>query len=249
MKRQVAPDIGIVVEHGDALAIQADVLALKYANTLYGVDRAVAVALAGHVPDITERLPKPSEFYVTATGGAIAASNVLFVGVGPLRQFGYGEIRAFARKALEALAGEAPHAVHVALTVHGPGYGLDETEAFESELAGLLDAINSGDFPADLKQLTIVEANPGRARRLATLLDKLLPDGPGGSRAAQLDLLQTFRIECARSAMTPRTSHMSSSPCLSPRRWMMSSTTEFRAQSMLLGSCVKGRTCRPSRAT
>ena len=183
MKRQVAPDIGIVVEHGDALAIQADVLALKYANTLYGVDRAVAVALAGHVPDITERLPKPSEFYVTATGGAIAASNVLFVGVGPLRQFGYGEIRAFARKALEALAGEAPHAVHVALTVHGPGYGLDETEAFESELAGLLDAINSGDFPADLKQLTIVEANPGRARRLATLLDKLLPDGPGGSRA------------------------------------------------------------------
>src|SRR5512142_3004574 len=120
MKRQVAPDIGIVVEHGDALAIQADVLALKYANTLYGVDRAVADALvlAGHVPDITERLPKPSEFYVTTTGGAIAASNVLFVGVGPLYQFGYGEIRAFARKALEALAGESPHAVHVALTIH-----------------------------------------------------------------------------------------------------------------------------------
>ena len=182
MKRQVAPDIGIVVEHGDALAIQADVLALKYANALYGVDRAVADALAGHVPDITERLPKPSEFYVTATGGAIAASNVLFVGVGPLYQFGYGEIRAFARKALEALAGEVPHAVHVALTVHGVSYGLDETEAFESELAGLLDAINSGDIPADLKQLTIVEANAGRARRLATLLDKLLPDGPGGSR-------------------------------------------------------------------
>ena len=45
--------------------------------------------------------PKPSEFYVTATGGAIAASNVLFVGVGPLYQFGYGEIRAFARKALD----------------------------------------------------------------------------------------------------------------------------------------------------
>lgn len=183
MKRQVAPHIQIVVERGDALRIQADVLALKYANALYGVDRAVVHALAGRVPDITERLPKPSGFYVTATGGAIAASNVLFVGVGPLIQFGYEEIRAFARKALEALAREAPHSVHVAFTVHGPGYGLDEAEAFESEVAGLLDAISSGDFPVGLKQLTIVEANAGRARRLADLLDTLLPDGSRGSRA------------------------------------------------------------------
>lgn len=178
----MAPDIGIVVELGDALAIQADVLALKYANNLYGVDRAVVDALAGQVPDIRQRLPDPPGFYITATGGTIAASNVLFVGVGPLRQFGYGEIRAFARKVLEALAGETLQAVHVALTVHGPGYGLDETEAFESEVAGLLDAINSGHFPAGLKRLTIVEVDAGRARRLATLLDKLLPVGPGGSR-------------------------------------------------------------------
>lgn len=183
MEKQVARNIRIIIEQGDALAIKADVLALKYANTLFGVDRAVVDALAGHVPGIAERLPKPSEFYVTATDGAIKANKVIFVGVGPLPQFGYGEIRAFARKTLEALAGEAPHTAHVALTVHGPGYGLDENEAFESELAGLLDAIRSGDFPADLKQLTIVEANAGRARRLANLLDKLLPDVLGGSRA------------------------------------------------------------------
>jgi hypothetical protein len=189
MKKKVAPNIRIVVEQGDALAIRADVLALKYADGLHGVDRAVVHALTRVMPDIERRLPKPAGFYITPAREAIAASHVLFIGVGPLRQFGYGEIRAFGRKALEALAGETPHAGHVALTLHGPGYGLDETEAFESELAGLLDALAGGDFPADLKQVTIIEANVGigRAERLAVLLDRLLPDGPGGSggRAAR----------------------------------------------------------------
>jgi len=156
------------------------VLALKYANALYGVDRAVVQALGAVVPDIEKRLPKYSGFYITPARGAIAASHVLFVGVGDLRQLGYGEIRAFGRKVLEALAGEMPSASHVALTIHGPGYGLDEAEAFESELAGLFEAIKSGDFPASLEQVTIVEANRGRAGRLAALLSRLLPDGTGG---------------------------------------------------------------------
>jgi hypothetical protein len=60
------------------------------------------------------------------------------------------------------------------------GCGLDENESFASELAGLLDAIRNGAFPADLKQVTIVEANGGRARRLARLLDQLLPDEQSG---------------------------------------------------------------------
>jgi len=187
MKTRVAPHIRIVVEQGDALAIEADVLALKYANALYGVDGAVVQALRAVVSDIEGRLPKPSGFYITPARGAVAASYVLFVGVGSLRYFGYREIRAFGRKALEALAGETPQATHVALTIHGPGYGLDETEAFESELAGLLDAINGGDFPAALKRVTIVEANAGRAGRLAAQLDKLLPREPDDSpgRAAR----------------------------------------------------------------
>ena len=32
--------------------------------------------------------------------------------------------------------------------VHGPGYGLDEVEAFEAELAGVLEAISSRKFPS-----------------------------------------------------------------------------------------------------
>ena len=150
-------------------------LALKYANNLHGVDKAAVQALMTVGIDPMEHLPKPSGFYITPTKGAIAADKILFVGVGPLRQFGYKEIRAFGRKVLEALAGETPTNSHVALTIHGAGYGLDEAESFESEVAGLLDAINSGDYPTSLKRITVVDRNPGRARRLSDLLNQILP--------------------------------------------------------------------------
>ena len=182
-------DVSVVVERGDALDFSADVLVLKYANALYGVDRAAVQALGSQVPDIGARLPRADGFYITPPTDAVGAGRVLFVGVGPLRQFEYGGIRKFARTALEALAGEMPHASHVALTIHGPGYGLDESEAFRSEVAGLLDAIASGDAPADLTRVTIVEQNAGRARRLQGLLDQILPTEDSGSRSRASRLL------------------------------------------------------------
>ena len=174
MKRQLAPNIEIVIQQGDALRIKADVLALKYANALYGADRAAVHTIEEAGFKIRESLPKQSGVFVSPTKGALAANQVLFVGVGPLRLFGYKEIRGFSRKVLEALAGEAPATRHVVLTIHGPGYGLDEAEAFTSgSYAGLIDAIGSRDFPSGLRRITIAETNAGRAERLARLFDEL----------------------------------------------------------------------------
>ncbi len=63
------------------------------------------------------------------------------------------------------------------MTVHGPGYGLDEDEAFESQLAGFLDAIDSSDVPEQLKSITFVEQNRGRAKRLKRSLDQIIHGG------------------------------------------------------------------------
>ena len=93
MRNNAFKNVEIVVKQSDALAVPADVLALKYANALYGVDRAAIEALLNDVPDIGVRMPKPSGFYISPTTKAVAASQVLFVGVGPLRLFGYGEIQ------------------------------------------------------------------------------------------------------------------------------------------------------------
>ena len=44
---------------------------------------------------------------------------------------------------LVTLAGELPATRTLLVTVHGPGYGLDENEAFESQVAGFVEAIES----------------------------------------------------------------------------------------------------------
>ena len=85
--------------------------------------------------------------------------------------------RAFARKVLASLAGELPDTRRLVVTVHGPGYGLDEGEAFESQLAGFLDAIDSSDVPEQLETITFIERNEGRAKRLRGLLERIIPAG------------------------------------------------------------------------
>lgn len=170
-------EIRIEVEEADALNYPADVLALKYAQDFYGVDAAVAKRMIANGTDPNSVVSKPWGFRYLTTQGAIRTPNVLFVGVDPLRMFEYEGIRRFGCKVLTSLAGAAPDICHLALTVHGPGYGLDEREAFQSLIAGILDAIGSLDFPRNLKKLSIIERNPGRALRLRNLLDDLVPTG------------------------------------------------------------------------
>jgi hypothetical protein len=165
----------IVVHTGDALAVEADTLALKYARDFYGVDKQVASRLlAGRAVDITPRI---GSFRLVASNGAIAARRALFVGVSDLYDFRYQEIREFSFKVLSSLAGEAPTTRALALTLHGPGYGLDEAECFLSEVAGITDAIASGDYPTQLEIVKIVEQNEGRAGRLREILESYLPGG------------------------------------------------------------------------
>lgn len=173
MSNRNNPEISFEIVEADALAFAADVLAVKYAQQHYGVDRAVAESLREQ-PSIW---PKVNGFTFLQTRGSLAATAVLFVGVKPLREFGYPDIREFGRKVLESLAGEAPNTAHLALTLHGAGYGLDEREAFESEIAGVLDAIIRDDCPVSLRKISIVERNPGRAARLKRSLDELIPGG------------------------------------------------------------------------
>jgi hypothetical protein len=65
----------------------------------------------------------------------------------------------------------------VIVTVHGVRYGLDESESFESQIAGFVDAIKSGEIPERLKIITFAEKNFGRAQRLRNLLEQVIADG------------------------------------------------------------------------
>jgi len=168
--------ISFGIECGDALRIECDVLVLKHAQALYGVDATVISALEAAGISVRPMLPKPGEFRLMPTAGAVAARAVLFVGVSELRQFDYAAIREFGARAVTSLT-DVPLTKKVALTIHGPNYGLDESESFRAELAGLLDSIQSGNYSASLESIVVVERDAGRADRLKRILQSALPAG------------------------------------------------------------------------
>ena len=170
-------EIKISLLSTNALKVNVDVLALKYAQANYGLDTLVSKMLINEGKDPSLMQPKPGDCSLVKSVSSIAASSILFVGVVPLFSFRYAEIRDFSRRALSFLAKSSPYVRRIAITLHGAEYGLDENEAFESEVAGLVDAIRGLDFPEALEELVIVEINRERARRLEGLLDQLLPSG------------------------------------------------------------------------
>lgn len=164
---------GIGIECSDIVNLACDVVVLKYAQAFYGADSAVASRINDdHTLDIS---PRPGQYTLLPSRGKIAARQVLFVGVPQLYQLDYGEIREFASRAMQILARNMPSAKHIAMTIHGAGYGLDETECFLAQLAGLSDAFRTEAVPPFLKRITIVERNQGRATRLGGILREHLP--------------------------------------------------------------------------
>jgi hypothetical protein len=168
--RANAVNIGVVCD--DAITCGADVLAVKYAQGFYGVDAAVALALG---IDRDAKMPSPGSHVLLPGNELVGASYVLFVGVEPLRQFGYHEIRQFARTALRVVSQRVPKAQTVAMTLHGPGFGLDETECFLAEVGGMMDALTATDKSPNLRSVLVVEHDGRRARRLDALLVRHLP--------------------------------------------------------------------------
>ena len=167
--------VRIEVEHHDVLRYQTDILALKFAQALYGVDRKVVERVEQTGITIFDRLPDVGEALIVPARGAVASPEVLFIGVPPLGLFGYAEIRTFSRSVMRKLAAARPQVRDVAMTLHGRGFGLDEAEAFKAQLAGLLDAFEADEVPPALELVSIVESEPRTADILRALLDEAIP--------------------------------------------------------------------------
>ena len=167
--------IKVSVIHGDAFQIKADALVLKYAQASYGLDRDIEREYDRLGESITDKLPKVGGYLFLGSKKITSTKSIIFIGVTTLRQFGYKEIREFGRKALVSLASSDPNIQSILMTIHGPGYGLDEIEAFESQLAGILDSISSDDFPNKLSEIIFVERSQGSANRLSSVLKGLFP--------------------------------------------------------------------------
>jgi hypothetical protein len=172
-------EISISVVRRDATETECDVLVLKHAQALYGVDAYAVSKLEAAGVSVAPLLPKLGEVRLIKTAGVIAAKAILFIGVRSIWSFDYASIRDFACQALSSLSSlsSQPTTRRIVLTAHGVNYGLDESESFRAEIAGLLDSIARGQYPQALEQIMIVEIDEGRAKRLQSILEKVLPSG------------------------------------------------------------------------
>jgi hypothetical protein len=170
-------EIGIEIQEIDALRIKADILVLKYAQEFYGADSLAFSRLALLHKNIEGKLPKPDGFLFLESLDSLGANYVLFAGVDRISKFRYKEIRSFSFRSLKHLAETKADAEHICFTMHGANYGLDETEAFMSQIAGMIEAIAKGLYPLQLKKISIAEIYEPRAERLRVILRKLLPEG------------------------------------------------------------------------
>jgi hypothetical protein len=160
------------IEEGDIRDFEADVAALKYAQGFFGADRAVAYELNKSGVSYDDMSPQIGEAFYLETHNSIQSPHALFVGVRQLAEFGYQEIREFSTAVLTFLSQKASTTKHLAMTIHGPGYGLDETESLFAQFTGCLLAIQDGKFPSDIEKITIVERAPERVKRLRHAFEK-----------------------------------------------------------------------------
>ena len=112
---------------------------------------------------------------------------VLLIGTVRLIHFQYQQIRDFGRTVIEQLARVAPETRHLAMTIHGVSYGLDELEVFQSQMAGIMEAFKNRQVPVALRQISIVEIDRKRASRLKQFLLEVLPKAGSGNRTESLD--------------------------------------------------------------
>ncbi|HZI16157.1 MAG TPA: hypothetical protein VE153_37680 [Myxococcus sp.] len=171
--------LDVVLEVGDVVETSADVVLLKYAQKLYGASGAVAARLEAAGLEPAQLEVKPGEHRFVETRGTLPAPLALFVGTVRLGDFGYHEIRQFTGRALKALETRADAVQHMAGTVHGPNYGLDEDEAALAFVGGLVEAYQRGAGPAGLRRFTVVERDLRRAQRLRKALERGLSGTPG----------------------------------------------------------------------
>lgn len=192
--------VDLRVVEADVLSYSSDLLVLKHAQENYGADALVIQATGINTSD----LPAQGYELLIARPAAISYPNLLFIGVDSISSFSYDSIRGFSRRAISAASRIRPTVREISMTLHGVGFGLDETAAFESEIAGIADAINSGDYPSTLESISFIERNSGRAARMRKMLDDLLrvsaawrPPAPHTPLAASREELQSQRIDAA----------------------------------------------------
>jgi hypothetical protein len=172
-------EVTVDVVEGDARAVPADVLVLKHAQRFHGLDEKVARELG------LREGPSVGDYLLVRAPARYAVHSVLFVGVPYLSALSYADLHGLSAQGLRALSVDQRSCRHVLMTLHGAGFGLNETQAAAAQFAGVADAVRKGLVPPRLERITFVEYDRERAARIETLLSTMgEPEPPPANRSA-----------------------------------------------------------------
>ena len=194
--------IKVSVHHGEAFDVKADAMILKYGKTSYGLEKIVEREFlrAGHA--LADALPQAvGQHFYTDSKGVTRTKGVLFIGIPPLEDFGYQEIREYGKTALTALNAVDPTVSSLVMTIQGPRLGLDDQEAFSCQIAGMLDSINAKQSPPGLQEIIFAERSAPTAAVLQKVIANLFPTGSIATTSAQnpSDTTETLKSVGAKS--------------------------------------------------
>lgn len=170
--------VELTIQHGDITAFESDVIVLKHAQKFLGLDMQVAMQLHEQGVSFKDMSPEPDSYRLVASHDTVQAQQILFIGTTELQSLDYEQIRQLGENALATLAEAAPETRHLAMTIHGPGFGLDESESLRYQIAGFLDALHNGQYPAQLERISIIEFRESRLTHLQAVIEVLFADTP-----------------------------------------------------------------------
>ncbi len=151
----------------------ADVMVLKYSKGFLGASMHVFNSLQQVGTTInTAELTEIGSYQLLNTQDALTTPLVLYVSTPYPRQFKYTDLTAFIKRSFIILKEQKPDIQHVAMTIHGIKFGLDEREAFLTQMNAIFEAFISGDVPPKLERVSIIENDAGRATRLIDIADE-----------------------------------------------------------------------------
>lgn len=194
------------IQEADITSFNADVLALKYAQQFVGTDEIIARLLSEAGVAVESLRPSIGAYRFVGTQNCIRSSNVLFVGVPSLAFFGYQYIQSFAQNVLAILSDIAPNTKHIATTIHGVGFGLDEIEAFLAQFKGYLQALQNEAFPSSLEKISIIDKNAARVQRLRQSFEENFLQNTFISRSSNTGIYTIARHRLQRGASSNRSS-------------------------------------------
>jgi hypothetical protein len=164
------------IVEGNVLNFECDVLVFKYSERFRGADKEVALHLHEQGNTIDQGSLRSGEYVLQSTEEHLPANHILYIPtVGP-KKFTYAGIRAFTEKAFTILADDDIQVKHVAMTIHGMGFGLDEHEALMAQIGGIIDFLQSDTHNLDIERVSIVERSKRRVKRLQTDIGKFLDE-------------------------------------------------------------------------